>query len=336
MAFAGLLTASYLWLTARRGSWAQPLTLGWLAVGLIYGDLASLGAHQDVGTQDPSLSYRQPAIVGFLAQQAGPFRIDTKTAIEREWQPDTALLYGLEDVGGIANPLQLADAARYWDQLGSRSTPLYDLLNTRYVVVRKGAPLDWSKFVLAFDGDPKLNVYENKHALPRAFLVPQARAVAAHEAAWSAIHAAGFDPRVTAVVEGASNLQAGGQGQATEIRTRAGRLTLRVAADGPAFLVVSQVWYPGWQVWVDGRPAGPVLRTNYLFQGAALPAGEHQVELRFEPLSWRIGWGLAGAGLIVLGAIWIAARIRRRGRAEEAAGRPASPNSIETPPAREE
>ena len=298
LSFAGLLAASFLWLTARRGAWAQPLTLGWLAVGLIYGDLASLAAHQDVGNQDPSLSYRQPAIAGFLAQQPGPFRIDTKTGIEREWQADTALLYGLEDVDGVANPLLLADAGRYWDNLGSRSTPLYDLLNIRYVIARKDVPLDWSKFALAFDGDAKLNVYENKNALPRAFLVPQAQPAADHAAAWTAIHAAGFDPRVTAVVEGASNLPAGGRGQVAEIRYQANRLTMQVTADGPAFVVISQMWYPGWQAWVDGAPAGPVLRTNYTFQGISVPAGAHRVELRFEPLLWRAGWGLAAVGLI--------------------------------------
>ncbi len=316
LSFAGLLAASFLWLTARRGAWAQPLTLGWLAVGLIYGDLASLAAHQDVGNQDPSLSYRQPAIAGFLAQQPGPFRIDTKTGIEQEWQPDTALLYGLEDIDGIANPLLLADAGRYWDNLGSRSTPLYDLLNIRYVIARKDAPLDWSKFVLAFDGDAKLNVYENKNALPRAFLVPQTQPVTDHETAWTAIHAAGFDPHGAAVVEGASNLPAGGQGQVSEIRHQANRLTMQVTADAPAFVVISQMWYPGWQAWVDGAPAGPVLRTNYTFQGISVPAGAHRVELRFEPFLWRAGWGLAAVGLIF--AVFILLKYHRKDKGQDA------------------
>ena len=120
--FAGLLLASFLWLTARRGNWAKPTILGWLAVGLIFLDLASLGAYQDLGDKDPSLSFQQPAIAGFLAaQQTGPFRIDTRTGIEGQWQPDTALLYGFEDVGGVANPLALADATRYWE--GSDRAP---------------------------------------------------------------------------------------------------------------------------------------------------------------------------------------------------------------------
>ncbi len=313
MMFAGLLLASLLWAIARCKEWARPATLGWLAVGLIFLDLASLAAYQDLGNQDPSLSYRQERIIGFLRQQPGPFRIDTKTGIQQEWQPDTALLYGLEDIDGIANPLLLADVGRYWDNLGSRSTPLYDLLNIRYVIVRKDAPLDWSKFALAFDGDARLNVYENQRVLPRAFFVAQVQMVADHEAAWAAIHATGFDPRVTAVVEAASNVQVGGRGQVVEIRPGPNRLALQVTADGPAFLVISQVWYGGWEVWLDGRPTAPPLRTNYLFQGVVVPEGAHRIELRFAPFWWRVGWWLFAVGLsaLVLGAL-AARRLYRR------------------------
>ncbi|MCX7670558.1 MAG: hypothetical protein N2439_10865 [Anaerolineae bacterium] len=314
MSFAGLLTASLLWMIARDNSWARPTTLGWLAAGLIFLDLASLAAYQDLGNRDPSLSYPQERIVSFLKQQPGPFRIDTRTDIQKEWQPDTALLYGLEDIDGIANPLLLADVARYWDNLGSRSTPLYDLLNIRYVIARKDAPFDWSKFVLAFDGDPRLNVYENRNVLPRAFFVPQVQTVADHEAAWAAIHMPGFDPRVTAVVEAASNLQVAAGGQVEAIRPGPNRLTLQVTANGPAFLVISQVWYPGWEVWLDGRPAAPPWRTDYLFQGVVVPEGAHRIELRFAPRGWRVGWWIAAAGLVALTGGALAAWRSGRGR----------------------
>ena len=48
LAFAGLLAASFLWLSARRGEWAQLTTLGWLAAGLVFVDVASLAAYQDL------------------------------------------------------------------------------------------------------------------------------------------------------------------------------------------------------------------------------------------------------------------------------------------------
>jgi hypothetical protein len=216
-------------------------------------------------------------------------------------------------VGGVANPLALADATRYWENLGSRSSRLYDLFNVRYVIAKKDVTLDWDKFVLAFDGDPKLNVYENRRALPRAFVVGQVQPVASHEAAWEAIHAPDFDPATTAVVEGASASASTGRGQVSEMRTGPNRLSLKVEVDGPALLVVSQVWYPGWQVSVDGRAQGSPLRADYLFQGVALEAGSHTVELRFAPPLWRLGWVLAGVTLAVLlvGAL-VGARHRRQ------------------------
>ncbi len=308
--FAGLLAASWLWLTARRGAWAQASTLGWLAAGLIFLDLASLGAYQDLGDRDPSTGFQQPAIAAFLAAQPGPFRIDSRTQIESLWQPDTALLLGQEDVGGVANPLVLADFERYWGGLGSRSTPLYDLLNVRYVIAGKDTPLDWDKFTLAFDGDPRLNVYENRQALPRAFAVTRVQAVEDHEAAWQAIHAAGFDPRATAVVEGGA-VAAGGQAQVTDLRRTGNRFSFQVTADAPAFVVVSQIWYPGWQVRIDGAAAGAPRRTNFLFQGVAVPAGTHAVELRFAPTLWWVGWLLAGIGAAAAGVL--AWRIGRGG-----------------------
>jgi len=311
VAFAGLLVASLLWLSARRGHWAGPVVLGWLAVGLIMLDLASTGAYQDLGDRDPSQGFSQPAIAGFLAAQPGRFRIDTRTGMDLDWQPDTSLLYGFDDVGGLINPLILSDVTRYWEGLGSRSSRLYDLLNARYVIARKDVELDWSKFALAFDGDARLNVYLNRQALPSAFVVGEVQPAVDAEAAWAAIHAPGFDPARTAVVQGALPLN-GGRGQVTDVQSSPGRVVVRATADTGAMLVVSQVWYPGWQAWVDGAPVGAPLRTDFLFQGVLLPGGSHQVELRFLPPLWGLGWLLAGLTLLaflVLGGVALVHRI---------------------------
>jgi hypothetical protein len=136
--------------------------------------------------------------------------------------------------------------------------------------------------------------------MPRAFTVGQVRAVPGHEAAWDAIHAPDFDPDVSAVVEGPSP-QAGGTGEVSDIRSEAGRVSMTATARGPVLLVISQVWHPGWQAWVDGVPVGEPLRTNYLFQGILLAPSE----LRFAPPLWRLGWALAGlavTALVVLAA----------------------------------
>lgn len=306
VSFALLLAASTAWLWTRLHDAARLTTLGGLAIVLIFIDLASLGAYQDLGERDPSRAFEHPAIAAYFAGQPGPYRIDSRTQIEALWQPDTALLYGLEDVNGIANPLVLADFERYWEALGSRSTPLYDLLNVRYVVGAKDVALDWEKFALAFDGDPQLNVYENRRALPRAFVVPQVQVQETQDAVLAAMLAPGYDPATTAVVlaEAGRAIAAGGSGAVTDLRVAPNRLTFRTNTDGDALVFLSQVWYPGWQVWIDDGPAGVAAgtpwRANYLFQAVSVPGGEHTVELRFVPRTWQLGWLLAAATAALL------------------------------------
>ena len=114
-------------------------------------------------------------------------------------------------------------------------------------------------------------------------------------------------------MEGASALTATlASGQVTEIASAPNRLTLKVNADGPALLVLSQVWYPGWQVTVDGQAQGLPLRTDYLLQGVPVEAGSHTVELHFTSPLWRLGWVLAGVALVVLLVGWLLVVLRRR------------------------
>ena len=63
---------------------------------------------------------------------------------------------------------------------------------------------------------------------------------------------------------------------------------VEVEAKGPGWLVLGEVWAPGWQADVDGAPA-KLFRTNVAFSGLALPAGSHKVTLRYAPTGWV--WG---------------------------------------------
>jgi hypothetical protein len=76
-------------------------------------------------------------------------------------------------------------------------------------------------------------------------------------------------------------------------------LALRVRAGAPAILCLSEIWYPGWEARVDGRLAD-VLRVNGIFRGVRVPAGEHDVALRFKPKSLRFGAGIAIAAALAL------------------------------------
>ncbi len=307
--FTGLLIAGVMLLYVRQRGRLRPAVIGALAIGLLFFDLASLGSNVDVGYQDPTQGFDHPAIVGFLKSDPDLYRIDARTEMWHVWQPNTGLLHGIFDVSGLINPLALADYDRYLNAIPSRSSPLFDFLNAKYLIASKDVTLDWGKFAPVFDADPALNVYLNRDALPRALVVHRAIAAPDHEAAFAALHAPGFDPATTVVVEGLGpELVEGGEAQDV---TPSGTATIGFEAYGPneirlrvdtpadAYLVLSEVWYPGWRVKVDG-PSVPLLRANYAFRAVRLEPGQHQVYMTFAPRSWRLGLVISGLTLLVL------------------------------------
>lgn len=311
-----MLVAGLGWLAARRTGTLRRRVLGGLAVGLVFVDLASVGAYTDLGHTPPTAGYDHPKIVEYLKKEPGLFRIDSRTDVWGVWQPDLALLAGLYDVSGIDNPIMIADMVRFWEGTGGRSTRLYDLLGVRYVVGSPEVTLDWDKFSLAFDGDPTVHLYRNQTALPRAFVVHRAVVVHDHEQAWASIHQPGFDPASIVVLEGGQPLDLHADREAIVQMVRYEPDELILAVDSPAdgYLVLSDPFYPGWQATVDGKPAA-LLRADYAFRAVLIPAGAHQVTMVFRPRSWQIGLAvsaLTGLFLLGLGGVSVARRVGRR------------------------
>jgi uncharacterized membrane protein YfhO len=87
------------------------------------------------------------------------------------------------------------------------------------------------------------------------------------------------------------------------------QVRLLVESERPAYLVTSETHYPGWRAYVDGRPQ-PIYYTNVAFRGFPVPAGRHQVVMRFEaPLFW---WAAAASALgWIVWAVLLAFRGRR-------------------------
>ncbi|MGQ9586558.1 MAG: YfhO family protein [Anaerolineae bacterium] len=311
--FALFLSASWGWLALLRARWVSPAWAGVLAVGLIFVDLASTGAYIDLGGEDPSARFEaHPAlVVDFLQYDSDLFRIDTRTGIENWWQPDTALFHRLQDVGGVVNPLELADYNRFWGSLGGRSSRLYDLLNVKYVIAPQGAPMDTAKFEVAFV-EANLVVYRNRGYLPRAFLVSQALTVTPGSV-WDSMRHLDSDPTALLLVEGGPAIQGPGETPGTVEITRytPTQIECVVQTSGEAYLFLSEVFYPGWQATVDGQPAS-IYRANGIFRAVLVPPGEHRVALRFSPRSWWGGLAVSLFTAALLLGIGIASVVQRR------------------------
>jgi hypothetical protein len=112
-----------------------------------------------------------------------------------------------------------------------------------------------------------------------------------------------FDPFTTVVLESESKaflfsadekLDYEGSCQITEYDND--RIRISASTNQSGYLVLSEMYYPGWEAKVDGQKS-PVLRGNYLLQVIPLKSGEHDVEMYFVSQPFRIG---ATISLIVL------------------------------------
>src|SRR5262249_40885928 len=148
---------------------------------------------------------------------------------------------------------------------------------------------------------------------PRAWFVPRLAVRPAAEVLRTIKEGQGsdgtrFDPAETALLEaedvGGSMTALPPTGEITAAQVRvtryaAQRIELQTITRQAAFLVLSEVYYRGWDAWVDGRQT-PVYRTDYALRGIAVPPGEHRVEFVFRAPSFRTGAIYAGLGVALL------------------------------------
>ncbi|MBU0511620.1 MAG: YfhO family protein [Chloroflexi bacterium] len=139
--------------------------------------------------------------------------------------------------------------------------------------------------------------------------VPCAHPVDGQEAAWEQVFSGQTNFGTEVIIENAdppNNPDCGASRRPPEIvAEHPNKIILRVAADSPGWMVLSDVWYPGWRAWVDGEPVS-VLRANYLFRAVEVPAGPHEVVFAYRPV-WFYA-GLAVSLLAWLGLAWYVKR----------------------------
>lgn len=75
--------------------------------------------------------------------------------------------------------------------------------------------------------------------------------------------------------------------------------SVKVLAETAGYLVVADTWYPGWRAYVDGVQS-KLWRANYMFRAVAVPAGEHEVKIDYQPSSFLVGGITSGAALVLL------------------------------------
>ena len=190
---------------------------------------------------------------------------------------------------------------------------LLGLLNGRFVVSE--FPIEAPNLTF-LDRAGSSYLYENERVLPRAFTVTHVEPVSSWQAAQQRL-GDGFDPASGALVEGGPGLDGPRGWQAATVRTLTpNRIVVEAQVAAPALLVSSEVWYPGWQVTVDGTPR-PYYRVDGVVRGVYLDPGAHVVEWQYRPASLRWGATITLATLLGLAAFAWARRSRPHGIGSE-------------------
>ncbi len=153
--------------------------------------------------------------------------------------------------------------------------------------------------VATIDG---VDIYQNRHAMPRAYLVNHLETAEDADALFARMAEPDFDPKTMAITEksfGVEPLTATGDpGRAVVLARSQASMSIEVEANQDAVLVVSEAFYPGWTVTVDGDDA-PLFPVYYALRGVNVAAGKHEITMRYEPRSFRIGLLVSVCGMVV-------------------------------------
>lgn len=217
------------------------------------------------------------------------------------------------EINGIYKALGEAETLNDVASYMADKTPVLNALNTRYLIV-----------------DDKYPPVENYAALGPAWFVDSVVPAATPDEEIALIGK--VDLRTTAVVDARSvpGVTASLPDTPTVIPGQTGNLEMtsytpnevryRYSTPQDRVAVFSEVYYPnGWTATVDGQPLN-IFRADWTLRGALLPAGDHEVVMRFAPQSYKTGATVSLIASILLllalaAALVLSVRILGRKRA---------------------
>lgn len=308
---------------ARSARWRTPVFS--LLVALLAADLIGFGWRYNTRARPEELYPETPAIA-FLRSRPGPFRVvmDQRSG----FLTNSLVPFGIEEIGGYSSFYperagRMLSYAQYgadafqgagfdrWVQLARTNSPLFDVMNVRYVLTAPGAaPLPRAGYREVFRRD--MGVWENSEAMPRAYAVNNALVRRSGDEALAVLGMPVFDKRTMVVLEEdpdpaflADTARAAVAQGVTIDRYGPDAVALTATLSTRGWLVLADTWYPGWEAAVDGAPAR-ILRANANFRAIPLRAGRHRVEFVFRPPVVRRGRILSAVGVLALalGLAW--------------------------------
>jgi len=292
----------------------QAISRGWLTTGLVTmmlteltvgGLIASLPSRHASGRTHLIDALAGSAdLVSFLRGQPRPFRVNVN---DKDVQFNFGDWHGIETTGGY---------------LASVSSNVYDshfhtpqvqrLVGARYYLARAPQREDQR---LIFEDPGGLKLFENPDVFPRIWAVHRLLVVKTR------LEVLGFilnKPELLQAVAPIQNAglaleQCSGADQLRIVENRPGRTVIDAELGCRGMVVVSDVYFPGWQATLDGRRA-EIHEVYGFLRGVVVEGGRHRVEMSYRPRSVYAGAVMTAAGAaLALAAALSGLRKRKQG-----------------------
>ena len=231
--------------------------------------------------------------------------------------PNAGMLYGFEyfqDIDALGRR-SYTDFLHFINSLpAERRANMLRAVNVKYVVAFHPLKVKGLDLLREFP-EHYSKLYAVTASVPRAYVVGRAIYDQDPKNTLRRLSTDEFNPQQEVIVDSPTRLASTSnfEGNAAIKIYRNNQVQVDAQLSEPGILVLTDSFYPGWKVHVDGIEK-KIMRANYLFRAVALPAGSHKVEFIYDPESFKVGLiiSLGTAGLLVV--IPLVSWFRRRAR----------------------
>jgi hypothetical protein len=188
----------------------------------------------------------------------------------------------------------------------------YSLLGVKYFIMPSNMDLTRA-FPLIYDKE--VRIFRNPIVLDRTWVVRDLRFAGSSEDAQATTFDPEFYPSRSAVVEEAKIVElfkeidsVGISGESVEITSYAPeRVEIKAELKRAGLVVLSDTFYPGWLVSVNGEESNP-LRVDGTLRGVFVQKGKNEIVWEYKPRSFRAGLIIFGLSIFVCAFFFIRTR----------------------------
>jgi hypothetical protein len=252
---------------------------------------------------DPGFFLTEPWHIRYLQQNAGVYRAISSYEVPNLESVNhySGAFHRVQSPKGYA-PIKLKNYIAIEGLVEEHRPDILDYIGVKYEIVP-----NW---------DGTFRVQERRDVFPRAFLLDRYAVAADDSNAFEVFanmdresrksHAviSAASARALGLADSAGTIDEGASAagvQPVEITDyRHARVEMRAVTEQPAFLILTDMYYPGWRARVNDRET-PIVPVQGIFRGVYLDGpGSFEIEMSYEPLSFKIGAACSMLGLILL------------------------------------